>query len=100
MIKSTIKREKVVLEKTASEKWVDDDRGRIHPPPTLRLDVGVFCYEMINLICPCCNKILFLEMVESESKEIKFRLFHYISEPSYEEIQSKGIEFGSTEGGE
>ena len=27
---------------------MDDDGGRIHPPPTLRLEVGVFCYEMIN----------------------------------------------------
>jgi len=33
---------------TASEKWVDDDGGRIHPPPTLRLEVGVFCYVWIN----------------------------------------------------
>ena len=27
---------------------MDDDGGRIHPPPTLRLEVGVFCYVMIN----------------------------------------------------
>jgi len=33
---------------TASEKWVDDDGGCIHPPPTLRLEVGVFCYGMIK----------------------------------------------------
>lgn len=52
------------------------------------------------VVCPCCGKEAYLEMQESESEEIRYRLFHYTSEISYAEIQAQGFEFGSIEGGE
>ena len=56
--------------------------------------------DSISFVCPCCNKPVFLEMIESETGEIQFRLFHYMPEISYAEIQAHGYEFGSIEGGE
>lgn len=51
------------------------------------------------VVCPCCGKEAFIEMVESDSG-LEFRLFHYTPELSYAEIQAQGYEFGSIEGGE
>ena len=55
--------------------------------------------KIIDARCPCCDKPLKIEMIESETG-IQFRLFHYTPEVPYSEIQANGYEFGSTEGGE
>ena len=53
-----------------------------------------------ELICPCCNKPIQLQIEKSESGEIQFGLFHCVPEVPYVEIQAKGYEFGVEEGGE
>ena len=48
---------------------MDDDGGRIHPPPTLRLEVGVFCYEMIKAIRNSGFWSRYLDYVKKEKQD-------------------------------